>query len=313
MPSAETTSRDAQVELFHQILVWPVQVMGEGPEIGGARHWTKLAEAGEACAWRELDDEFTDDPADFQERHYREFVAFLPHVQRFLYGERARGSGGGYGESPIRVYRRGDVRKARCRLSADAAPFELEIVHCDLYFFFDVDVVILALEVKAENLPLSLAQEIMLRFGRAYPGGWTEAGVGQNCFAQVEWLDASGAVLAASDYQDRAKFLASVCAHQAATISAHWEFLLRPLTLNQKPDGHRLRYRQLEHYRMPQMAFLAMRDVSALTRADQVRLALAGPPGEEPPMSRAFLRDFERDHCYDRFWEPGRDGNARSW
>ena len=42
-------------------------------------------------------DEFTGDPGEFKERHYGEFVTFLPYVQRFLYGEvraRARGAEG---------------------------------------------------------------------------------------------------------------------------------------------------------------------------------------------------------------------------
>jgi hypothetical protein len=30
-----------------------------------------------------LDDEFTEDASQFKERHYREFVSFLPYVQRF--------------------------------------------------------------------------------------------------------------------------------------------------------------------------------------------------------------------------------------
>ena len=37
--------------------------------------------------------EFLIDPSEFQERHYREFVTFLPHVQRVLYGEGAVGAG----------------------------------------------------------------------------------------------------------------------------------------------------------------------------------------------------------------------------
>jgi hypothetical protein len=32
-------------------------------------------------------DEFTEDASQFKERHYREFVSFLPYVSAFLYGE----------------------------------------------------------------------------------------------------------------------------------------------------------------------------------------------------------------------------------
>lgn len=295
---------------FHQVLIWPVQILPEEGQRVGERAWTKLF-PGDSKVWRELDDEFTDDPHNYQERHYREFVAFLPHVQRFLYGERPRGQASVYGDSPIRIYRRNDVCKVRCWMSADAAPFDLEVVHCDLYFFLDVDVVILALEVRVEDVPLARAQEIMLRLGRAYPGGWTPEGEGQNCFHKVEWLDVDGRALSASDYEDQLKFKRAVCQAQSATIAAHWEFLLRPLAPVQARTG--LRYRLLEYYRMPFMAYLALDDLSVLSRADYVRLALGAAPGDDLPMSTSFLADFEAKHCYDRFWEPTREGwsNAR--
>lgn len=305
---AGAARRGPTVRLFHQHLIWPLQVMGEaGDGRGATRHWRHLVEDGPSPRWRELDDEFTADPRDFAERHYREFVAFLPHVQRFLYGERAQRGREGYGESPVRVFRRMDLRKARCWFEAGAPPLDLEIVHCDLYFFFDVDVVILDLEVRAVDLPLARCQEIMHRFGRAYPGGWTEAGEGANCLARVEWLDGASATLAVSDYENRDKFLASVCEHQAATIAAHWEWLLKPMVLVQNPEKAPLRYRQLEHYRMPLLAFLALDEPELLTRADQIRLAFAGPPGATTPLAEGFLGDFESKHCYDRFWEPGRE------
>jgi phage terminase large subunit len=43
---------------------------------------------GDASPWCEVVDEYTGDASGhFQERHYNEFVTFLPYVQRFLYGE----------------------------------------------------------------------------------------------------------------------------------------------------------------------------------------------------------------------------------
>ena len=52
--------------------------------------------------------EFLIDPSEFQERHYREFVTFLPHVQRVLYGEGAVGDRAEQRESPIPVARKRD-------------------------------------------------------------------------------------------------------------------------------------------------------------------------------------------------------------
>jgi hypothetical protein len=73
-----------------------------------------------------------------------------------------------------------------------------------------------------------------------------------------------------------------------------------------------LRYRQLEYYRMPFMAYLAFDDPTALSRADWVRLGLVARPGasDELPYSASTLVDFERDYCDDRFW--GRTGESAS-
>jgi hypothetical protein len=49
----------------------------------------------------------------------------------------------------------------------------MQVVHVDLYFFYGVDIVLLNVEVAADELPLSLAQELMYRFGRAYPQAGT--------------------------------------------------------------------------------------------------------------------------------------------
>ena len=89
-------------------------------------------------------DEFTGDPAFFQERHYSEFVTFLPYVQRFLYGEGKGNSPDIVQASSFRVFRRSDVAKVRITYpEALAAPVTFEVAHVDLYFFYDIDVVIL--------------------------------------------------------------------------------------------------------------------------------------------------------------------------
>ena len=196
-----TDASEVAVREFRQILIWPLQLMPLQAGCGLLNHWDFL-DRDPNRTWVELDDEFPESPEDFQERHYREFAAFLPHVQRFLYGERASRTGRTtYGESPIRIFRRADVKKARLHFHGQAEATEVEVVHTDLYFFFDVDVAILVVEIAARDLPLSRAQDIIYRFGRAYPAGWSESGAGVNCPERVEWLGADGAVLAASDYE----------------------------------------------------------------------------------------------------------------
>src|SRR5262245_44861889 len=99
------------VRQFRQILLWPLQLMPAKEGVQIHRHWESLAQAGADNPWLEVEDEFTGDPADFQERHYAEFVNFLPYVQRVLYGEGkgvADGMHGPQAQSPIRVFRRSD-------------------------------------------------------------------------------------------------------------------------------------------------------------------------------------------------------------
>ena len=199
-------------------------------------------------------DEYTGDREDFHERHYNEFVSFLPYVQRFLYGEgRATGTQERAAESPMRVFRRRDIAALRVLARPGDAPITLQVVHIDLYFFFDIDVVLLNVEVSAENLSLAQAQEQLYRFGRAYPAGWDAQGAALHCMASVEWLAADGSVLASSDAQQREAFISHVAEHRAPRIAAHWAYVMKPLVLDHSGEPGLLRYRQIEYYRMPVM------------------------------------------------------------
>ncbi len=293
------------VKHFRQIVLWPLQLieLREGAQI--QNHWQFLAQPGPDNPWRELEDEFGD-PDEFQERHYSEFVAFLPQVQRFLYGQglgsRVRTS---YGDSPMKVFRRRDVAQVRMTFAADRAPVRFDVAHVDLCFFYDSPALMLALEIYADDLPLEIAQDITFRFGRAYPASWDEHGQAHNCLWRAEWLSADGTVLAGSDYERREKYLAFVCRHRAPTIASHWAFLFRPLVLHHTDEKGPIRFRQIEYYRMPILAYFAMDDMSALTRADFVRLALATGPGDPDtlPYASGYLEDFEARYCYDRYRE----------
>ena len=98
---------------FRQILLWPLQLMRLSATSRLQRPWEELCRDGSSSVWSEVEDEFTGDPSEFQERHYREFVTFLPHVQRFLYGQgRSSSTAHGYGDSPMRVFRRSDIKQA---------------------------------------------------------------------------------------------------------------------------------------------------------------------------------------------------------
>ena len=119
-----------QVRHLRQALLWPLRLM-VAPEArsAGRSPWQLLSDQGEASPWREVVDEFTGAAGSFQERHYNEFVTFLPYVQRFLYGAgRAGHAGGDAGAAPMRVLRRRDIVQLRETMErmrasdADAAP-----------------------------------------------------------------------------------------------------------------------------------------------------------------------------------------------
>lgn len=75
-------SNPASVREFRQVLLWPLRLMPvRGSEGQHAKPWQLLADMGEASPWREVVDEFTGDSSRFHERHYNEFVTFLPYVQ----------------------------------------------------------------------------------------------------------------------------------------------------------------------------------------------------------------------------------------
>jgi hypothetical protein len=205
----------------------------------------------------------------------------------------------------------------------DDAPLTLDVVHVHLYFFFDVDVVILNVELRGGAMTLAQAQELMYRVGRAYPSGWDAQGRALHGLAVAEWLGRNGELLVRTDAHAREAFMTHVSRHRAPRIAAHWAFLMQPLAsaYAEEPGCEgALRYRQIEYHRMPLMAYLALDDPRALRRDDFIRLGLvtgaggcpteaagedSGDEGGELPYGEPHLADFERRCCYDRFWSGG--------
>ncbi len=333
LPASELERQAAPTDVrhFRQVLLWPLRLMpvldahGQESQPGAARRppWQLLRDAGETSPWREVVDEYTGGSDQFHERHYTEFVTFLPYVQRLLYGEGRAGCLAGAagdddaGDAPMRVFRRNDVASVRVITRPGEPALTLQIVHVDLYFFYDVDVVLLNIEVAASDLSLSQAQELLYRFGRGYPGGWDSQGQPTHCLSNVEWLDAAGQVLACSDANQRDAFLSHVCEHRAPRLASHWAFMLKPLVSDHSGSPGALRFRQIEYYRMPLMGYLAVNDPRALRRGDFVRLGLVAGAGDEAdetalPFGEQHLADFEARFCYDRFWsDAGAAPNTR--
>ena len=301
----------SRVRHFRQILIWPLQIVPIRVGDTVQEAWDVLEHTEGDHPWRELRDEFSGAPEEFSERHYSEFVTFLPYVRRFLYGEgKGRGPLPGT-DSPIRVFRRNDIASVRMTFpDAPATPVTFGVAHVDLCFFYDVDVAILVVELFADDLPLSLAQDTMYRFGRAYPGYWTDEGLGGNCLRSAEWIGRDGQVRAVSDYEKRENYLTFVGRYRAPYFASHWTWLLRPLVPDHATDAGVIRYRQIEYSRMPILSYLAMDDARSLTRADFVRLGLVTAPGasSELPYSARYASEFESRYCFDQFWNEERAG-----
>ncbi len=305
--SLPTPSTDKNVALFHASLIWPLQLEPLDVEEIKGRHWEAFERKESMHPWHRIDDEFTDDPSNFHERHYREFVSFLPYVQRFLYGEGRNANAAAKakaGKSPMHVFRRKDITALRLTLHEGQAPIVLHLVHVDLYFFDDLDLAQLNVEVCASDLPLKTVRDILFRMGRSYPSGWEEDGDGLHSVHLAEWLNAEGQVMARSDTEHREKYLGFVCQHRSPCISEHWASLLRPLVLAHSDEPGELRYRLIEYHRMPVMAFLALDDPCSLSPDDWVRIGMASilHPDENVPVNDPSVIEFKQRYCLDRYW-----------
>ena len=303
-----TAASDHTVRHFREVLFWPVQLMPLTNSGNAQPLWELLAQGGEDNPWRRLKDRFKAGDLDFEERHYKEFVAFLPYVQRFIYGEShgrmSHDADDPAGGSAIKIFRRRGVNALRLVLRKDDAPITLEVEHIELWFFDDINVAFLKIELSASNLPFADVCNLLYRFGRAYPTGWDNDGYGKHNVHRAEWLSADGAVLAASDTDNQEKFISYTRTHRSPGIATHWDFLLRPLVLDPSEETGLLRYRQIEYHRMPLMAFLAVDNPRGISREDWLRLGLVATlhPDEALPTHDPDVAEFESRYCYDRFW-----------
>jgi hypothetical protein len=227
------------VNHFREFVLWPLHVVplraGKGAEdcavlfecaIGGG-------------PWRRLDIFAAD--SEFQERHYREFISFLPHAQRFLYGDAPAPSKPlKPADIPMKIFRRDDIKQVRITPEKGAAPITCNVDHIQFNFFYEINTAILSCEIAAEKITIEQVQSITQTFGRAYPAGWAKDGNPIHCAALVEWLDGEGGVLESSDYSDKERFVSFVGSRRAACIARHWEFILAPIVNLSAPIFHHL-------------------------------------------------------------------------
>ena len=274
-------------------------------------HWEVLERMGPDNPWRELLDEFCgDEPEAFQERHYNEFVTFLPYVQRFLYGERpcAGRAPARHGVADARVPPPATSRGARDPLRpGDDAADAVDVAHVDLYFFYDIDVVLLNVEVMRRRPAARAAQDLAVPLRPRLPGGLGRA-TARRCTApqRVEWLDAAGEVLATSDSQQRdGSWPSSASTARRASPRTGRSCWSRWCPTTPAQTGHAA----LPPDRVLPHAADGLPGARRPARADAQRLRPPGPVtgagGDRrvlPYSPKRTLADFEQRYCYDRFW-----------
>ncbi len=308
--SSETTNR---VRQFRQILLWPLQLIPL-PEEESRSHWQFFDDIRKGSPWQRIADEIGNESGVFQEIYYKEFSVFLPYVRRFLYGEnRGPWINGGEdhpGNAAVKIFRRRDVTTLKVVPRVGHPPVLLAVDSIDLFFFDDIDLVFLKVEVSGTDLPLATIQELLYRFGRAYPTGWNEDGLGIHNVPVAEWLGPSGESLMTSDFGDRSKFLTFTKQHRVPATAAHWSFLLLPLVFAVSGEMGMLRFHQIENHHMPKMAFVALDNPRALTRDQWLRLGMADSlhPDEPIPRNDPDVIHFEANYCFDRYWSNTDEG-----
>ena len=308
------------VREFHHTLLWPVQLrpMKRDASAGVVHYWETLQR--NPGPWTYVEDPLliNDDTCVLG---YEEFVYFLPYVQRFLYGVGDEGAGR---QSSLHVFNRRDIKQALIQLRPGEPALTLDVLRTRLYFFYDIDVALLVFEVAGKDLPLHDVVDIMDRLGRPYPPAWDASKHGTHTPEKLTFLGEDGAVLAESDYGDQTKYVDLVRNTRQTPISRHWEYLLQPMlpasaaatpgaAHGTKPATRKgLRYTQLENKRIPVMSYLTFDDPRELSRGDMVRIGFAAKWGASGtlPYAEAFLADFERQNCYDRYWEANANSNG---
>lgn len=105
-------------------------------------------------------------------------MTFLSYAQRFLYGEGKRTGSDFQEDSAIRGFHRDDITKVRMIFpGSNTAPATFTVAHVDLYFFYDIDVAILVVEIYADDVLLWQVQNSPFALADAIPPIGSQTGM----------------------------------------------------------------------------------------------------------------------------------------
>ena len=242
------------------------------------------------------------------EQRWQARVYFHPFVRRFLFDPQRS-----------RWLQRGDIKSLRVTLPKTMAPVTLTVLRCQLALF-QPDIACLLLELDCqESLPIDTLQRLLDRLRRIYPPYFdsfqpdaredTRVWFGGHCADRVELLDSGGRIIGpAGGYapNDYTTSLAEAGKSGAwnPNWAVHWQTLLAPLhTAKTLVDESGIGIRQFGDDRAAIISYVAVDNVSALNDGQWVRICFADDQGSDAlPYAKSFLSDFEKKHCYDRYW-----------
>jgi hypothetical protein len=301
-------SNPTEVKLFHQILFWPLRLISSHEKDSSRENFANTLQGQlTGSPWQKHEDLYDRGTASDEITRYAEFVYFHPFIRQFLYGRKGENH-----DSVLQLFKRTDVKGVKVvlhdRNGQSIPPLQLQIERVHLYTF-DIKVAILVMEVSSPtSLFLADVQDFLDQFRRVYPPYWDNDYQAGHSPKTVTLLGENNqTTLVDGVYNERAKFLKFAEEHQESPVAEHWEYLLKPFAPYQSSQlkSDKICYQQIEDERIPYMAYLAFEDPCSLTRGDMMRLAFADDHGSSGtlPYSSSFSQNFERDYCYNRYWE----------
>ena len=294
------------VAQFRQIMFLPLTLSADldAPDLRGAVRC--IADGLEAHGWSQSTDLLghlatSDDTATLTPEAYAEFVYFHGFIQKFLYRKQV-----GNAAADLRLFQ----RNIGAALSVELPGFtvSLNIERLSLYLF-DLGVAILVLEVSAgddpciiaangrPHLTLAHAQALQNALRRLYPPYFEDDGTPEYP-ARIGISDKTY-VSKNEDWRGQ------VARERTNPLAQFWRDLLSPLGVEgyhpaKHPGGV---WRQIIDERLPSMCFIETEHGKRVRRGDFMRLCFAdNPSNDRYPYAEEFLKDFEREHCYDRHW-----------
>lgn len=267
--------------------------------------------------WTILDNENavskTDDEQTKFFQQYQKHAYFHPFVRRFLLDT-----------NRVRLFARDDVESVTVDLTdSKDNPLNIELLvsRCELVLF-QPNIAIFLLQVipkDDEALALDTIQKLQDTFRRLYPPYYfyknnSKLWTGGHCPNDVTIKFNNQDTVSSKIYQlNDTNCFRSEYINNFNNLSEdhnsplfqwanHWQALLNPFTF-QTNDNEKIRVQHLGDDRAPILSWIALDDIKQVSHGDWIRLCFADEPGSSRlPYAGAFMQDFEKNHCYDRYW-----------